>query len=137
VDGFGQRAAWASLALVVLQGLSGAVVVWTRLGLFSTLAHAAIMALLFAALALLTRQALRSAKRDESVADLHPLSDAAAPELQPTVGLESSTRHALATTSSGIRPARERRTMADHHRGERPGGRRAGRGPGSGDGRGG
>ncbi|MCA1644199.1 MAG: COX15/CtaA family protein [Chloroflexi bacterium] len=52
----GQRAAWASLGLAVLQAGSGAVVVWTRLGLFSTLAHAAIMALLFATLALLTRQ---------------------------------------------------------------------------------
>jgi len=60
VEGIGQRAAWTGLGLVVLQGLSGAVVVWTRLGLFSTLAHAAIMALLFAALALLTRQVLAS-----------------------------------------------------------------------------
>ena len=33
---------------------SGAVVVWTRLGLFSTLAHAAIMALLFAAVFLVS-----------------------------------------------------------------------------------
>jgi cytochrome c oxidase assembly protein subunit 15 len=61
INGIGQRAASASFGLGVLQGLSGALVVWTRLGLFSTLAHAAIMALLFAALAVLTRQALRSA----------------------------------------------------------------------------
>jgi cytochrome c oxidase assembly protein subunit 15 len=60
----GERAAWASLGLSVLQGLSGAVVVWTRLGLFSTLAHAGIMAALFAALALLTRQVLRPAERN-------------------------------------------------------------------------
>src|SRR5579859_2451838 len=74
----GQGAAWASLALVVLQALSGAIVVWTRLGLFSTLAHAGIMALLFAALALLTRQVLRPSDRTESVADLYRPSDAAA-----------------------------------------------------------
>jgi cytochrome c oxidase assembly protein subunit 15 len=61
IDGIGQRAAAAGFGLGVLQGLSGALVVWTRLGLFSTLAHAATMALLFAALAVLTRQALRSA----------------------------------------------------------------------------
>src|ERR1700687_275022 len=63
-EGIGQRAASAGLGLVMLQGLSGAVVVWTRLGLFSTLVHAALMALLFAALALLTRQGLRSGKRN-------------------------------------------------------------------------
>lgn len=47
--------AWVALALVVLQALSGATVVLTRLGLFSTLSHAALMALLFAALASLVR----------------------------------------------------------------------------------
>jgi heme a synthase len=133
--GVGQRTAWASFGLAVLEGLSGAVVVWTRLGLFSTLAHAAIMAVLFAALALLTRQVLKSDKRNEPVADLYPLSDDAAHQLQPTVGLESSRQHALATTSSGIPPARERGTLADHGRGERPGARRAGRGPNNNDGR--
>jgi cytochrome c oxidase assembly protein subunit 15 len=65
-EGLGQRTAWAGLGLVMLQGMSGAVVVWTRLGLFSTLAHAAIMAVLFAALALLTRQVWRRARRLES-----------------------------------------------------------------------
>jgi cytochrome c oxidase assembly protein subunit 15 len=130
-EGVGQRAATASLGLVVLQALSGAIVVWTRLGLFSTLAHAAIMALLFAALALLAREALASAKRNDSVADLYPLSDGAAHGLQPTGALESARPHVLATTSSGIPPARERGTVADHRRGQRPGGRRAGRGPGS------
>ena len=134
-EGVGQRAASASVALVVLQAVSGAVVVWTRLGLFSALAHAGIMALLFAALALLTRQVLRSAKRNDSVADLYPLSDGAAHGLQPSVDLESARQHALATTSSGIPPARERGAVADHRRGERPGGRRSGRGPSGSDGR--
>ncbi len=62
-SGIGQRTAWAGFGLGVLQAVSGAVVVWTRLGLFSTLAHAAIMALLFGALALLTRQVLASGTR--------------------------------------------------------------------------
>ena len=51
-------AASAALVLGVLQALSGAVVVWTLLGLFSTLAHAGIMALLCAALAVLVRRVL-------------------------------------------------------------------------------
>ena len=38
------------------QALSGAVVVWTRLGLFGTLAHAALISLLFASLAFLVRR---------------------------------------------------------------------------------
>jgi len=96
-----------------------------------TFVRAAIMALMFAALALLARQVLTSAKRNDSVADLYPLSDGAAHGLHPTNDLESARQHALATTSSGIPPARERGTVADHRRGERPGGRRAGRGPGS------
>ena len=44
---------WASLAatvLVVLQSLSGALVVWTRLDVFSTLAHAGLVTLLFGSL---------------------------------------------------------------------------------------
>jgi cytochrome c oxidase assembly protein subunit 15 len=43
----------AALALILAQSLSGAAVVWTRVGLFSALAHAGIMALLFAALSYL------------------------------------------------------------------------------------
>jgi cytochrome c oxidase assembly protein subunit 15 len=54
----GPRAAAAALGLSVLQAFSGALVVWSTLGLFSTLAHAAIMALLFACLAYLVRLAL-------------------------------------------------------------------------------
>jgi heme a synthase len=53
--GVGQSAAIAAAALAVLQALSGAFVVWTRLGVFSTLAHAGIMAVLFACLASLVR----------------------------------------------------------------------------------
>jgi heme a synthase len=56
--GSGSRAAVAALGLGVLQALSGALVVWTQLGLFSTLAHAALMALLFASLAYLVRLTL-------------------------------------------------------------------------------
>jgi cytochrome c oxidase assembly protein subunit 15 len=44
---------WASIAatvLVVLQSLSGAVVVWSRLNVFSTLAHAGLVTLLFGSL---------------------------------------------------------------------------------------
>jgi cytochrome c oxidase assembly protein subunit 15 len=53
-----QSAAIAGVALAVLQALSGALVVWTRLGLFSTLAHAGLMALLFACLAAVVRAAV-------------------------------------------------------------------------------
>jgi heme a synthase len=65
--GGGWRAAVLALALSALQALSGALVVWTQLGLFSTLAHAAIMALLFAALAYLVRLALRARSLRPSV----------------------------------------------------------------------
>jgi cytochrome c oxidase assembly protein subunit 15 len=63
--------ALGSFVLVVLQALSGALVVSTQLGLFSTLAHAGIMALLFAGLALLARAVLlpvtRATERSETV----------------------------------------------------------------------
>ncbi|HEY2592651.1 MAG TPA: COX15/CtaA family protein [Chloroflexota bacterium] len=52
-------AAWA-LVLGVLQALSGAVIVWTQLGLFSTLLHAGLMGLLFASLTLVLRYALQT-----------------------------------------------------------------------------
>jgi cytochrome c oxidase assembly protein subunit 15 len=142
----GQAAAWAGFGLSLLQAFSGALVVWTRLGLFGTLAHAAIMALLVAALAVLTRQVLASGKRNDSVADLYSVSDDAAHRLQPSLGLESSRQYALATTRSGIHGAREHGAVVDHGGGERPGPGRAGPGspggdeerePGSGDGRGG
>ena len=44
------RASVAALILVVLQSFSGALVVWTRLDIFSTLSHAGIVTLLFGSL---------------------------------------------------------------------------------------
>jgi cytochrome c oxidase assembly protein subunit 15 len=61
----GPRAAAAALGLSVVQALSGALVVWSQLGLFSTLAHAGIMALLFACMAYLVRLALILAESTE------------------------------------------------------------------------
>jgi cytochrome c oxidase assembly protein subunit 15 len=52
-------AVWA-LVLSVLQAFSGALVVWTRLGLISTLLHAALMGLLFASLTYVLRRSLAS-----------------------------------------------------------------------------
>jgi cytochrome c oxidase assembly protein subunit 15 len=52
-------ARWAFI-LAGLQALSGALIVWTRLGLFSTLLHAGLMGLLFASLTLVLRYALGS-----------------------------------------------------------------------------
>ncbi len=46
----------AALALVLLQSLSGATVVWTGLGLWSALSHAGIMALLFGSISYLCFQ---------------------------------------------------------------------------------
>jgi heme a synthase len=56
------RAASASVALAILQALSGAVVVFTRMELFSALAHAGLMALLFAALGYLAYETLPAAR---------------------------------------------------------------------------
>ena len=50
-----QRLARWAFGLSVLQAISGALVVWTLLGLFSTLLHAAIMGLLFASLTYVVR----------------------------------------------------------------------------------
>jgi cytochrome c oxidase assembly protein subunit 15 len=52
----------------VLQALSGALVVWSHLGLFSTLLHAAVMGVLFASLAAVVRLALRSPQPGDVVA---------------------------------------------------------------------
>jgi cytochrome c oxidase assembly protein subunit 15 len=57
-------ATWA-LVLGVLQALSGALIVWTQLGLFSTLLHAGLMGLLFAALTLVLRYALQTVEKSE------------------------------------------------------------------------
>lgn len=52
------RAAGGALVLVVAQALSGALVIFTRVGLFSTLLHSGVMALLFGALSYLCLQVL-------------------------------------------------------------------------------
>src|SRR5439155_21338742 len=95
------RAAWTTLGLGTLQALSGALVVWTQLGLFSTLAHAAVMALLFAALAYLVRWALLSPEPNDFVADGYRLSDEAACDVQRSSPPVTSQRHALATLPPG------------------------------------
>jgi cytochrome c oxidase assembly protein subunit 15 len=68
---------WA-FALGILQALSGALIVFTRLGLFSTLLHAALMGVLFALVAYVVRQSRTRARREASAADKLPLSTAAA-----------------------------------------------------------
>jgi heme a synthase len=113
----GQVAAGAALGLCALQALSGALVVWTRLGLFSTLAHAAIMAVLFATLAHLVRLALLSPERNDFVADRYRLSDGAARDLQTSPPSETSHRHVLATTTSGIAAPGGGGAVADNSRG--------------------
>jgi cytochrome c oxidase assembly protein subunit 15 len=123
----GQVAAGVGLGLCTLQALSGALVVWTRLGLFSTLAHAAVMALLFAALAHLVRLAFVSPERNDFVADGYPLSDEAARHLQPSSPEETAQQHVLATTTSGIAPAGGGGAVADDSRGQRASSRPAGR----------
>jgi cytochrome c oxidase assembly protein subunit 15 len=96
--GIGAGPAALALSLGVLQALSGALVVWTRLGLFSTLLHAALMGLLFAALTYVLRLTLLGPERKDSVTYVHRLSDAAARGLHAS---EPSPRlHAMAKTSS-------------------------------------
>jgi heme a synthase len=51
-----------TFALGILQALSGALIVWSRLGLFSTLLHAALMGVLFALLTYVVRQSLPRAQ---------------------------------------------------------------------------
>ncbi|HEX5501711.1 MAG TPA: heme A synthase [Thermomicrobiales bacterium] len=51
-------AAAVAFALILLQALSGAIVVWTAVGLFSALLHSALVALLFGALTYLCLQSL-------------------------------------------------------------------------------
>lgn len=52
------RTAWLTLLLILVQSLSGALVVWTHLDLFSALSHAAIVTLLFGSLCVLAYQTL-------------------------------------------------------------------------------
>jgi cytochrome c oxidase assembly protein subunit 15 len=62
------RAAHLALLLIVVQSLSGALVVWTHLDLFSALSHAAIVTLLFGSLCALAYQTvpLQRARMGES-----------------------------------------------------------------------
>jgi cytochrome c oxidase assembly protein subunit 15 len=57
--------AWA-FGFGVLQALSGALIVWSRLGLFSTLLHAALMGLLFATLAYVVRASFKAVSSQPS-----------------------------------------------------------------------
>ena len=58
-----------AFALGLAQAFSGAVVVWTRLGLFGTLAHAALISLLFASLAFLVRRVVSADRAAELTTD--------------------------------------------------------------------
>ena len=129
-DGVAQRAALLAAGLGVLQALSGALVVWTRLGLFATLAHAAIMALLFACLVYLVRRAAGSPERNDSVRDMFSPSDDAARTLRPTEAV--SFPHVLSSTTSGGTAGLHRPVVDDGGR-QRAIAERAGLGPGSRD----
>jgi len=114
----GPRAAEFVFGFGVLQALSGALVVLTRLGLFSTLLHAALAGLLFAALTYVVRLTLRHSERNGTVACVHRLSDAAARSLHASEA--ASHPHGLAETTSGISRSGGRNAVADNGRGERP-----------------
>ena len=88
-------AAAHAFGLSILQALSGALIVWTLLGLFSTLLHAALMGLLFASLAVVLSVAIRPSKRNGSVSYVLSLSDATARDVQHS----GSATHALAAPS--------------------------------------
>jgi hypothetical protein len=93
----------SALGLCGLQILSGALVVWTQLGLFSTLAHAGIMALLFAALAHLVRAGLKAADGNKVGARLSRLSDDAGAHLAAAPGREKfATLTSSAKTSAPL-----------------------------------
>jgi len=53
------RASLATLGLVILQSISGAAIVWTKLDIFSALAHAALVGLMFGSLSYLCLHVLR------------------------------------------------------------------------------
>jgi heme a synthase len=104
-----------AFGLSILQALSGALVVWTYLGLFSTLLHAALMGLLAATLSYVLLLAVRQPERNDSVPDVFSLSDAAARGLQPEHA--ASSPHALATTTSGNASTTRRSAVADNRHG--------------------
>ena len=110
------RAANVALVLVVLQSLSGAAVVWSRLDLFSALAHAALVALLFAALAHLLRAALVSPECNALAANVYAQSDDAARGLQPTTAATTAHPHVLASTRTPADEPAGHGAVADHSR---------------------
>ncbi|MGH2459936.1 MAG: COX15/CtaA family protein [Chloroflexota bacterium] len=72
------RGSVTALALVVLQGLAGGLIVLTRVDLLTTLAHTGIVALLFASLCFLCRQTLVGddvKEAERSTAPIRPVSD--------------------------------------------------------------
>src|SRR5207253_7789215 len=102
----------------VLLALSGALVVLTRLDLLSTLLHAALAGLLFAALTYVVRLALRHSERNGTVAYVHRLSDATARGVHASE--VASHLHGLAETTSGIFRSGGRNAVAANGRGQRP-----------------
>ncbi len=71
-------AAANAFGFAVLQSFSGALVVWTHLGLFSTLLHAGLMGVLFAALTNVLYVAFRRRERNAFIREVPHLRDAAA-----------------------------------------------------------
>jgi cytochrome c oxidase assembly protein subunit 15 len=63
------RGSLAALALILLQALSGAVVVWSRLDIFSALAHAGLATLLFGSLSYVCYQSLPRRSPEAAVVD--------------------------------------------------------------------
>ena len=102
------RVAVWPFGLSVLQAFSGALIVWTYLGLFSTLLHAAIMGLLFASLTYVLR-----AERDNSVLDRYRPSDGTARHVQPASSVSPQHVPHVLAPDSDLPVAGERRAVAD------------------------
>ena len=102
-------ASWA-FGFGVLQALSGALIVWTRLGLFSTLLHAGLMGVLFALLTYVVRRSLTSAQRNDSVPDVYILSDGAARRVQQ----RDLASHVLSRSPAVVPASAGGRAVADH-----------------------
>lgn len=94
--------------LSVLQAFSGALIVWTYLGLFSTLLHAAIMGLLFASLTYVVR-----AERNNSVLDRYGLRDHTARGVQTTLAVSPPHGSTSVASSSGVSAPADGRAVAD------------------------
>src|ERR1051326_5606915 len=110
-------AVWA-FALGILQALSGALIVWSRLGLLSTLLHAGLMGLLFALLAYVVRQSLKRAQRNGSVPHVYLLSDATTRGTQSAAAVTAQV--GLAPSLSGVPLGSGRSPVADDADGQRP-----------------